>query len=533
LLKKTAADTWSLDTSTYLTGITSAQVTTALGFTPYNATNPNNYISGNQSISINGDITGSGTTNISATLATVNSNVGSFGSATAIPVITVNAKGLVTAVSTSNVSIPSGSLNFTGDVTGTGTTGSTTTLALANSGVTAGTYTNATLIVDAKGRITSASSAGAGANGNTYARTSVTATAGQTTFSVTYTPGLIQVYVNGVLLNASDYTASNGTTVVLASAVTANEIVEFIVYGTSSTVSTVGISGSFSDLINKPTTLAGYGITTAYATETYVTTAVSNLINSAPAALDTLQELATALGNDANYSTTITTALSNKQPLDADLTAIAALAGTSGLLKKTAADTWSLDTSTYLTSVNSTQITTALGYTPFQHYRSATAPTSPNLGDEWYDTSANVLYKRVTNSAGTTIWLELTALDSNGNRLLTNPTIKNYTETPYSATVIGNAITISLSNSTFQNITTMNGANAITLPTPSGLAGKSLTLLIIYANTPSNLTFTVGSGAIKWSAGTTPTTTLTNGKIDLYTFVCDGTNWYGTQTGNY
>ena len=39
------------------------------------------------------------------------------------------------------------------------------------------------------------------------------------------------------------------------------------------------------------------------------------------------------------------------QPLDADLTAIAALAGTTGLLKKTAANTWALDTSAYLTSV--------------------------------------------------------------------------------------------------------------------------------------------------------------------------------------
>ena len=42
-LKKTAANTWTLDTNTYLTGITSSQVTTALGYTPYNATNPNGY----------------------------------------------------------------------------------------------------------------------------------------------------------------------------------------------------------------------------------------------------------------------------------------------------------------------------------------------------------------------------------------------------------------------------------------------------------------------------------------------------------
>lgn len=48
----------------------------------------------------------------------------------------------------------------------------------------------------------------------------------------------------------------------------------------------------------------------------------------------------------------LNTALSNKQPLDADLTAIAALAGTSGFLKKTAADTWALDTNTYITTTN-------------------------------------------------------------------------------------------------------------------------------------------------------------------------------------
>ena len=47
--------------------------------------------------------------------------------------------------------------------------------------------------------------------------------------------------------------------------------------------------------------------------------------------------------------TNLTTDLSNKQPLDGDLTAIAELLGTSGLLKKTAANTWTLDTSAYIT----------------------------------------------------------------------------------------------------------------------------------------------------------------------------------------
>ncbi len=53
------------------------------------------------------------------------------------------------------------------------------------------------------------------------------------------------------------------------------------------------------------------------------------------------------------------------QPLDADLTAIAALSGTSGILKKTAADTWTLDTTTYATSSDiSSAITSLIGGAP-------------------------------------------------------------------------------------------------------------------------------------------------------------------------
>ena len=51
---------------------------------------------------------------------------------------------------------------------------------------------------------------------------------------------------------------------------------------------------------------------TGYATETYVNTAVSNLVDSAPETLNTLNELAAAINDDASYASTITTALGNK-----------------------------------------------------------------------------------------------------------------------------------------------------------------------------------------------------------------------------
>ena len=63
-----------------------------------------------RTISISGDMTytsptfdGTGNVTAAGTLATVNSNVGSFGSTTAVPVVTVNAKGLVTAVTTAAI----------------------------------------------------------------------------------------------------------------------------------------------------------------------------------------------------------------------------------------------------------------------------------------------------------------------------------------------------------------------------------------------------------------------------------------------
>jgi len=96
----------------------------------------------------------------------------------------------------------------------------------------------------------------------------------------------------------------------------------------------VATSGNYADLTNKPTlgTAAATDATayataaqgtkadtalqaanlTGYATELYVGNAIANLIDSAPGALDTLNELANALGDDANFAGNLTNTLANK-----------------------------------------------------------------------------------------------------------------------------------------------------------------------------------------------------------------------------
>jgi len=67
-----------------------------------------------------------------------------------------------------------------------------------------------------------------------YTKTNFTATAAQTTFSVTYTVGFVDVYYNGSKLSSSEYTATTGSTVVLGTACSVNDIVETIAWTISS-----------------------------------------------------------------------------------------------------------------------------------------------------------------------------------------------------------------------------------------------------------------------------------------------------------
>lgn len=100
---------------------------------------------GNYITALTGDATAAGPGSVALTLATVNSNVGSFGSSTAIPSFTVNAKGLITAASTNAVIAPAGTL------TGTTLASNVVTSSLTSVGTIATGVWNGTTIAVANG----------------------------------------------------------------------------------------------------------------------------------------------------------------------------------------------------------------------------------------------------------------------------------------------------------------------------------------------------------------------------------------------
>jgi hypothetical protein len=85
--------------------------------------------------------------------------------------------------------------------------------------------------------------------------------------------------------------------------------------------SLVATTGSYNDLINVPIIPSITGL----ATESFVSNAIANVVNSAPALLDTLNELANAIGNDSSFTTTITNQLANKANVS-DIPSISGLA---------------------------------------------------------------------------------------------------------------------------------------------------------------------------------------------------------------
>ena len=104
---------------------------------------------------------------------------------------------------------------------------------------------------------------------------------------------------------------------------------------------------------------------TGYATESYVTTAISNLVDTAPSTLNTLNELAAAINDDASFASTVTTALGNKLDSSTASTTYAPIAsptftGTVGGITKSMVGLGDVDNTTDANKPVSTATQTAL-----------------------------------------------------------------------------------------------------------------------------------------------------------------------------
>lgn len=171
---------------------------------------------------------------------------------------------------------------------------------------------------------------------------------------------------------------------------------------TNESKATMFTSPTFTGTPTAPTAAAGTN-TTQIATTQYVRTEVANLINSAPGTLDTLDELAAALGDDASFASTVTAAIGLKAPIDSPtftgtVSGITkTMIGLGNVLNETKATAFTspafTGTPTAPTAAggtNTTQIATT-AYVQSAGYNSQGAktissgtPTGGNDGDIWY-----------------------------------------------------------------------------------------------------------------------------------------------------
>jgi len=350
---------------------------------------------GNYITALTGDGTATGPGSAVFTLSTSGVIANTYGSSTQVPVITVDAKGRVTNITNTTISYPSQLLLFSGDVLGAGTTGANVTLTLAtvNSNVYA-TNTFLKFAVNGKGLVTSAAP---------IIGSDIT-----TALGYTPVPNTRTITINGVTQDLSvnrSWTIATGSGTVTSVGVSPGTGISASV-ANPTTTPVITITNTAPDqtiVLNNGTgisvtgTYPNFTITATGTSGVSAVTATSPLFSSGGATPNiTIQQ---ASGSQDGYlSSTDWTIFNSKEPAISPGTTLQYWRGdktwqtfptiptvgtwgalnyptwTSGtpFVKMTAAGTFSLDTNTYLTSITSSDVTTALGYTPVTNARTLT-----------------------------------------------------------------------------------------------------------------------------------------------------------------
>jgi hypothetical protein len=147
--------------------------------------------------------------------------------------------------------------------------------------------------------------AGSAVNG-TSERTVYTATASQTNFAVSYDVGFVDVFLNGIkLLAGTDFTATDGATVVLTTGATAGDIVDIVAFGAFSVANTytqsaadakfAQVANNLSDLADADTALTNLGLTATATELNYMDGVTSNVQTQLDATASTGKAIAMAI----------------------------------------------------------------------------------------------------------------------------------------------------------------------------------------------------------------------------------------------
>ena len=194
-------------------------------------------------------------------------SAGTYGSSTVIPVLTVNANGRITGISTAANGGGGGTGGkFVENATGIHTLGNvgigTTTASDKLKVLGDLAFTGALKVTDlglsgSNGQYLKSVGSGVtwAAFPTTRTTTTATATANQTNFPFNYNVGFLDVFVNGSKLKSTDFTATNGTSVVLAVGAFVGDTVELISYNTTATGS--GGGSGISDIVQDTTPQLG------------------------------------------------------------------------------------------------------------------------------------------------------------------------------------------------------------------------------------------------------------------------------------
>ena len=429
------------------------------------------------------------TINISNTAVTA----ASYGLAGSVPTIAINAQGQITSASNTAIAIAAGA------VSGLATSATTDTTNAAN--ITSGTLPSGRL----SGSYTGVTGVGTLTAG-TWTATAIGAVYGGT--------GISSYAVGDILYADTTTSLAKLADVAVGNALISGGVASSPSYGK------IGLATHVSGTL--PVANGGTGATTS--------------TGSGAVVLDTSPTLITpALGTptSGNFSTgtfTFPTFNQNTSGTAAGLSVTLAVAsGGTGV-------TTSTGTGNVVLSTSPTLVTPALG-TPVSGDFSTGTFTFPTFNQNTSGTAAGLSATLAISSGGTGATTlagasiaTYTGTETLTNKTLTNPTVTDYVESVVAIGTVTSASTIALTSGTVQTAT-LTASTACTFTMPTATAGKSFILLLKQAATTGNGTATFTG--VKFGSAGAPTITAAAGKMDILTFVADGTNWYGSVAQGY